>query len=227
MTDPAWPGREGHGPRGPDPRPWDRERFARPSPELARLLLGTILVREGSDGRTVGLIVETEAYGGPEDRASHARAGRTRRTTPMFGPPGHAYVYLVFGMHSCLNVVAERDGVAGAVLIRAIEPVEGLALMRHRRGATAGPDARLAAGPARLCQAFDVDRSLDGHDLTAGTGLWIADAPPALAASIAERGLAVGPRVGVAYAGDEWAGRPWRFGIRGHSSLSRPFPVES
>lgn len=232
MTDPATPdtrpsGRAAAEPRSCDLPAWGRERFARTPVELARALLGALVVRDGVDGRTAGLIVETEAYAGPEDRASHARAGRTRRTAPMFGPPGHAYVYLIYGMHSCLNVVAETDGVAGAVLIRAVEPLEGIALMRRRRGAAAGVDARLAAGPARLCQALDVDRSLDGHDLAAGTTLWIADAPPDRAAAITGRGVVTGPRVGVAYAGADWAGRPWRFGVRGHPSLSRPFPVES
>jgi DNA-3-methyladenine glycosylase len=227
MTDPATPGEQPDDRARPDPHPWAPERFARPSVDLARALLGALVVRDGPGGRAAGLIVETEAYGGPEDRASHARAGRTRRTAPMFGPPGHAYVYLVYGMHSCLNVVAETDGVAGAVLIRALEPVAGVALMRRRRGDPAGSDLRLAAGPARLCQALDVDRALDGHDLAAGHGLWIADPGRAAATPIAERGVVTGPRVGVAYAGAGWADRPWRFGVRGHPSLSRPFPVES
>lgn len=227
MTDPASPGEQRVDRAAPEPRPWAPGRFARPSVELARSLLGALVVRDEPDGRTAGLVVETEAYGGPEDRASHARAGQTRRTAPMFGPPGHAYVYLVYGMHSCLNVVAETDGVAGAVLIRALEPVTGVALMRRRRGDPAGSDERLAAGPARLCQALDVDRALDGHDLAAGQGLWIADPPAEVAAAIRERGVVTGPRVGVAYAGAGWADRPWRFGVRGHPSLSRPFPVES
>lgn len=206
--------------------PLARSTFARPSLELAPALLGSLLVRDGPGGRTAGVIVETEAYAGPDDRASHARAGRTRRTAPMFGPAGHAYVYLVYGMHSCLNVVSEGPDRAGAVLIRALEPLAGLDTMRVRRGSAGGPDARLAAGPARLCQALDVDRTLDGHDLTAGTLLWIADAPVEIAARIAGAGVVSGPRVGVAYAGDDWGSRPWRFGVRGHPSLSRPFPVE-
>ncbi len=227
MTDPATPGPDVHDLPSAEPPPWTRARFARPSVELAQALLGALVVRDGPDGRTSGLIVETEAYAGPEDRASHARAGRTRRTAPMFGPPGHAYVYLVYGMHSCLNVVAEQDGVAGAVLIRALAPLEGLDLMRERRGAAAGPDPRLAAGPARLCQALAVDRTLDGHDLVSGGELWVADAPADVSDALAARGIVTGPRVGVAYAGADWAGRPWRFGVRGHPSLSRPFPVES
>ncbi|MFN8621896.1 MAG: DNA-3-methyladenine glycosylase [Chloroflexota bacterium] len=203
--------------------PWARARFERPAVELAEALLGALLVRAGPAGTLeTCLIVETEAYGGPEDRASHARAGRTRRTAPMFGPAGHAYVYLVYGMHHCLNVVSDGDGQAGAVLLRAAEPGDGLATMRARRGPAAGPDHRLLAGPARLCQGLMIDRGLDGHDLAAGTALWIADPDPRTAARIAAAGIVTGPRVGVAYAGADWAGRPWRFGVRGHPSLSRP-----
>lgn len=214
------------GPPAAVPAPWPRAAFARPVLELARSLLGAVVVRDGPEGRAAGIIVETEAYGGPEDRASHARAGRTRRTGPMFGAPGHAYVYLVYGLHRCLNVVAEEDGRAGAVLLRAVAPVEGLDGMRRRRGPTAGPDARLGAGPARLCQALGVDRTLDGWDLAAGRDLWITDAPPGGSPARPPVHIVAGPRIGVAYAGPDWAGRPWRFGIRGHPSLSRPFPVE-
>jgi DNA-3-methyladenine glycosylase len=138
----------------------------------------------------------------------------------MFGPPGHAYVYLVYGLHHCLNVVAGPDGQAGAVLVRAAAPVIGAQLMRARRGAAAGPDARLASGPARLCQALAVDRALDGHDLTRRSALWLADpvgGPPA------DLPVVSGRRVGVAYAGPGWADRPWRFGVRDHASLSRTF----
>jgi DNA-3-methyladenine glycosylase len=166
----------------------------------------------------VARIVETEAYGGPEDRASHARAGLTTRTTPMFGPAGHAYVYLVYGMHECLNVVAETDGVAGAVLLRAGAPVCGAELMRVRRGRPADPEHRLASGPARLAKALGVTRAHNGHDLTLGTRLWIAATnPPPAPAEIAE-----GPRVGVAYAGGDWSARAWRFWLRGDPSVSRP-----
>ena len=193
---------------------------------LARALLGALLVHDGTGGRTTGLIVETEAYGGPDDRASHARAGRTRRTAPMFGPAGHAYVYLVYGMHSCVNVVSDGPDAAGAVLLRALEPIDGLAVMRVRRGTAAGRDLRLAAGPARLCQAMGIDRALDGHDLTLGERLFIADVSPGARDRIARTGIVTGPRIGVAYAGADWASRPWRFGVRGHPSLSRPFPLE-
>jgi DNA-3-methyladenine glycosylase len=108
--------------------------YTRSSLELAPALLGCLLVRDTPDGPCAGIIVETEAYAGESDRASHARAGRTRRTAPMFGPGGHAYVYLIYGLHHCMNVVAGDEGEAGAVLIRALAPVSGSAAMRRRRG---------------------------------------------------------------------------------------------
>jgi DNA-3-methyladenine glycosylase len=173
-------------------------------------------VRSTPEGLSGGPIVETEAYGGPEDLASHARAGLTRRTTPMFGEVGHAYVYLVYGMHECLNVVAYSGAAAGAVLIRAIAPVLGVDEIRRRRGRPTDPTHRLCSGPAMACRGLAVDRSFDGHDLTMGEGLWLAS-PPA-GKSVGE--IASGPRIGVAYAG-EWAAQPWRFWIAGHPSVSR------
>jgi DNA-3-methyladenine glycosylase len=183
---------------------------------VARDLLGVWLVRSTPDGMSGGPIVETEAYGGPEDQASHARAGRTRRTTPMFGEVGHAYVYLVYGMHECLNVVAYSRRDAGAVLIRAISVEFGADLVRKRRGRPTDPTSRLCSGPAMVCQGLGVDRAFDGHDLTLGAGLWLSKAPAAESATK----VAVGPRVGVSYAG-EWAARPWRFWLAGHPSVSR------
>ena len=185
----------------------------------ARGLLGALLVRDDDGGRRVGRIVETEAYAGPEDQASHARAGRTSRTAVMFGPAGRAYVYLVYGMHHCLNVVCGPEGQAAAVLVRALEPITGQATMRERRGRTAEADERLAAGPARACQALDVDRSFTGTDLLAPGRLWLA----APAAPVAEAEVLTGPRIGVGYAGPEWAARPWRFGVAGSPALSHPF----
>lgn len=184
---------------------------------VARELLGALVVRTSAEGTAVGRIVEVEAYGTAEDLASHARAGLTRRTAPMHGPVGHAYVYLVYGMHYCLNVVArDTSAPAGAVLVRALEPVAGAALMRARRGRTAERDSRLCAGPARLTQALAIDRAFDGHDLTAGEELW-------LAAGGLQDGevVAVGPRIGVGYAGQGWADRPWRFWLAGNRSVSR------
>jgi DNA-3-methyladenine glycosylase len=198
--------------------PIERKFFARPTVEVARDLLGHLVVREAGGAVVVGRIVETEAYGGAEDRASHSRAGLTARTAPMHGPVGHAYVYLVYGMHHCLNVVAREDAVtAGAVLLRALEPVEGLASMRERRGRTHDPDDRMCSGPARLTQALAIDRRLDGLDLTKTGELWLAAGERLREAE----GVASGPRVGVGYAGEDWAGRPWRFWLAGNPSVSR------
>ena len=202
------------------PKRIERDLLTRPSIDVAPWLLGRLLVHETVAGRAVGRIVETEAYAGPADRASHARSGRTPRTAVMFGEAGHAYVYLVYGMHHCINVVCGPDGTASAVLIRALEPVDGLGLMRARRGRTAGADARMAAGPARLTQALAIDRSHGGLDLVAGSELFLASAPDGPPPAIV-----LGPRVGIDYSGPEWATKPWRFGVAGSASLSRPFPV--
>ena len=198
-------------------RPLERSFFDRPTQDVARDLLGVWVVRSAAEGLSGGPIVETEAYCGPDDLASHARAGLTRRTTPMFGEVGHAYVYLVYGMHECLNVVAYRGAAAGAVLIRAIAPVIGVDEIRRRRGRPTDPASRLCSGPAMVCQGLGVDRALDGHDLTLGQGLWLAAAPSgeSFGAEIAS-----GPRIGVDYAG-EWAARPWRFWVSGNPAVSR------
>lgn len=184
--------------------------------QVARDLLGSLIVREQAGERRIGRIVEVEAYDGPEDRASHARVGRTARTAPMFGAPGHAYVYLVYGIHHCLNVVAHPAGAASAVLVRALEPVVG-------REAGSGPEgvsgARAAAGPGLVGRWLAIDRGTSGHDLVSGHGLWLTAGAP-----VADADVLRGPRVGVAYAGPDWAARPWRFGLRGSAALSRPFP---
>ena len=195
----------------------NRSFFERPTDAVARDLLGVWLLNATPEGLCGGPIVEVEAYCGPEDLASHARAGLTRRTTPMFGAAGHAYVYLVYGMHECLNVVAySAPAAAGAVLIRAIAPAIGVELMRNRRGRDADPDSRLGAGPARLTRALGVDRGYDGRDLTLGEGLWLAQPPEPV-----EFEIASGPRIGVDYAGEDWAARPLRYWIAGHPSVSK------
>lgn len=191
---------------------------------VARGLLGTLLVRDEAGERRIGRIVETEAYGGPDDRASHARAGRTPRTAIMFGPPGRAYVYLVYGMHHCLNVVCAAEGQAAAVLIRAIEPVAGLDAMRRARGRPHEATMRLGAGPARTCQALSVDRRHDGLDLLHDERLWLASDGTE---PLPDGQVLAGPRVGVDYAGAAWAGRPWRFALAGSPSISRPFREHS
>ncbi|MDR7543260.1 MAG: DNA-3-methyladenine glycosylase [Armatimonadota bacterium] len=193
------------------PRPLPRRFFARHSVVVARALIGHLLVHQTADGLTIGRIVEAEAYGGADDGASHARR-RTARSAIMFGPPGVAYVYLSYGVHWCLNVVTEEQGTPGAVLLRALEPVEGAALMRCR--VPAAPPARVASGPGRLTRAMAVWGIHNGADLTRPP-LYIADGAPG------RRPLVVGPRIGVSRAAD----RPWRFGLAGSRALSRPFPA--
>jgi DNA-3-methyladenine glycosylase len=173
--------------------------------EVARELIGSELYADGVGG----VVVEVEAYE-PTDPASHAFGGRTKRNASMFGPPGHAYVYRSYGIHWCLNVVCEGEGVANAVLIRALEPLAGLDAMRARRRVD---DPRLlCSGPGRLCQALGITHELDGRPL---------DAPPfELVPRAAPVELVVGPRIGLTKAAE----RPWRYGLAGSRFLSRPFP---
>ena len=154
----------------PPPR-LSRRFFARPTIVVAQALLGHTLFHETSQGLVGGRIVEVEAYRGPQDPGSHAYRGMTRRNSVMFGPPGHLYVYFTYGMHHCCNVVTEKDGVAGAVLLRAVEPTHGLDIMETRR-ITDDPHL-LAKGPGRLCQAFGFAREHDGLDLVDGPA-WIS-----------------------------------------------------
>ena len=184
-----------------DGAPLPAEFFARPTLEVARELLGALLVHERPEGRLVGRVVETEAYIGPEDRASHASRGRTARTEPMFGPPGRAYVYLIYGVHHCLNVVTEAEGYPAAVLIRALEAVEGLP----------GP----ARGPGLVCRLMEIDRRYTGADVTVPPLYFLPGEP------VPEERVARGPRVGVDYAG-EWAARPWRLWVADSPAVSRP-----
>lgn len=157
----------------PEPAPLPGGFFARPAEALARDLLGRLLVSECGDARTSGRIVETEAYTGPEDPASHAaeRIGRTERNDPMFGPPGTVYLHLNYGIHWCLNVVAATEGFPAAVLLRALEPVEGREAMERRR-----EHEELTSGPARLTQALSLGPRLQRHPLVRPP-LWISDGP--------------------------------------------------
>ena len=191
-------------------RPLPRRFFARPTLAVARALLGCLLVHETPAGLLVGRIVEAEAYRGADDPASHAFR-KTARSAIMFGRPGIAYVYLSYGVHRCLNVVTEADGSPGAVLLRALEPLEGIAIMRRRLPYIGA--ARLASGPGRLTVAMAVGLAHNWIDLTR---------PPLYIAAGDRRGWRVitGPRIGVSQAAD----RAWRFGLAGHRSLSRPFP---
>jgi len=141
--------------------------------ELAAALLGCVLVRESDDGMTAGRIVETEAYL-PGDPACHAYSGKSPRNATLFGPPHRAYVYQIYGTSFCFNLSSEPDGEGAGVLVRALEPIECLALMRERRGVQTERD--LCRGPGRLCRALEIDRSLDGVDLFADPRLWLADA---------------------------------------------------
>lgn len=166
----------------------------------------------------IGRIVEVEAYDGSRDLACHASRGRTRRTEPLFGPPGHAYVYFVYGMHCCLNVVTGEEGYPAAVLIRAVEPLSGTSGMRPGPARITRP-AHLASGPGRLTRAFHIDLTLNEADLCSDGPLCLLEGEP-----VSPRKIVRGPRIGVDYAG-LWAGKPWRLGIRGHPSLSRAFPA--
>jgi DNA-3-methyladenine glycosylase len=179
----------------------DRAWFDRPALEVAPDLLGARLVHDGADGRVAGRIVEVEAYAGPEDLAAHSSHGKTARNGVMFGPPGHLYVYRVYGLHHCLNVVCGPGEKPEAVLIRAVALDEGEERARQRRGALA-PARRLAAGPGNTARAFGIDLRLNGADLLSG--------PVRLERGPRPRQITVGPRVGVTYAGD-WAARPYRF----------------
>ena len=179
-----------------------RDFFARSVHEVAPGLVGATLLVDGSGGR----IVEVEAYDN-EDPAAHGFGGRTARNASMFGPPGHAYVYRSYGIHWCLNFVCEDEGVASAVLIRALEPTQGVDLMAERRG-TEEPRL-LAAGPGRLCQALGITREHDGAAL---------DRPPFELHAGGVVAIERGPRIGITKAAD----RPWRYAEAGSRFLSRP-----
>ena len=186
---------------------------------VARELLGKVLVTTASDGtRVAGIIVETEAYRGPQDRASHAYGGRrTRRTETMYRIGGTAYVYFVYGMYHQFNVVTNIEEVPHAVLVRALEPLEGAEIMRKRRPGQ--PDGELTNGPGKLCIALGIDRRFDCADLL-GDGLWIEEG----ARRIAPGSIVCGPRIGIDYAGP-WAKKPWRFWVKGNTFVSGPNKV--
>ena len=179
--------------------------------DVAKQLLGKYLVRKHPEGNTVGRIVETEAYIGPRDLACHASKGRTARTEVMFGPAGHAYVSFIYGFYNMLNLVTEAEGYPAAVLLRAVEPVDGIELMKTRR--QNGALRNLASGPGKLCQAFAVDRSLNGVDLR-GNVLYLEDRGEPVPKFRAT------PRIGVDYAG-KWKSKPYRFLVRGSEFVSK------
>jgi DNA-3-methyladenine glycosylase len=190
-----------------------RDFFAEDARTLARRLLGCVLTRVIDGERVAGIIVETEAYLGVRDAASHAfRGRRTPRNESMYARPGTLYVYFTYGMHHCCNVVCAAEGDPQAVLIRALEPLEGLERMRDARGGR----GRLCSGPARLCQALSIDRGLDGEDLVRSARVFVESPPVGLRLGPVGRS----PRIGVGYAGD-WAQRPLRWFIRGNPHVSR------
>lgn len=192
-----------------------RDFYTRPNVlTVARDLLGKLLVVPHRNGKRVsGIIVETEAYRGPQDRAAHSYGGRrTKRTETMYGLGGTAYVFFVYGMYYQFNVVTNAAKVPHAVLIRAVQPVEGIELMRKRRHGQ--PDHNLTNGPGKLCLALGIDRSLDNTDLL-GNRVWLEAGE-----TISRSRIASGPRIGIDYAG-EWVEKPWRFWVTDNPYVSR------
>jgi len=191
----------------------DRAFFSQDTITVARSLLGQRLVRILDDGqRLAGIIVECEAYVGEEDKACHAARGRTKRNTVMYEQAGMAYIYLIYGMYHCLNVVTEREGFPAAVLIRALEPCEGLEQMRVYRSGR--PDKELTSGPGRLCQALAIDRAFNRSNFRDNPTLFIeqGESPSAIVSS---------PRIGIT--ADQLAiERPWRFYAAGNPFVSHP-----
>lgn len=191
--------------------------YARDTLTVARDLLGRLLVRELAGERLAGCIVEVEAYMGPDDAASHAHRGWTSRNAVMFGPPGITYVYFIYGVHWMLNIVAKPPDAdtPAAVLIRALEPVEGLAAIAQRRAGR--PELEWTSGPARLTMALGIDGTLNHLDLTAPESpLYLETGLP-----IPDSRVQIGPRIGIAYASEPWRSKPWRFWAADNPHVSR------
>jgi DNA-3-methyladenine glycosylase len=183
--------------------------YNRPVLQVARELVGKRLVRQLDGQRLGGLVLETEAYRGEDDLACHARAGRTPRTEVMYGPPGRAYVYFNYGMYWMLNCVCEIEGYPAAVLIRAIQPVEGLETIAVRRAGRKLKD--WTSGPGRLCLALGVDKTLNRCDLTSEqSGLWVEDEAP-----VPDTQVLCTPRIGIDSVPEPWKSQPWRFVVQG------------
>jgi DNA-3-methyladenine glycosylase len=181
-----------------------RDFYNRPTLKVARGLIGARLVRILNGTPLVGLIVETEAYIGEKDLACHAKAGLTPRTKPMFGEPGHAFVYFTYGNHWMLNAVTEREGFPAAVLIRGIQPIEGIEVMMKRR------QGRDTHGPGKLTQAMGIDKALNTADLTeSGSGLWIE-----AGVQVPDKIVTKSPRVGLNNTPEPWLSKPWRFKVK-------------
>jgi len=179
------------------------EFYARPTLQVARELLGMHLVRFLDGIRLSGIITETEAYIGESDLGCHARVGRTKRTSVMFGPPGHAYVYFTYGMHWMLNAVTEPEGFPAAVLLRAIQPLEGKEIISANR------QGRDTHGPAKLTRALAIQQDFNNCNLcTPSSSLWIEQGPP-----ISDKFVTIGPRVGLYTVSEPWKSIPWRFRV--------------
>jgi len=187
-----------------------REFYARSVLAVAREVIGKILVHRSAEGEAAGRIVEAEAYRGPADLAAHSARGLTRRTAAMYGPPGHAYVYLLYGLSWAMNLVTADEGAPHAVLIRALEPLRGIELMARRRNRPAG-SRELTNGPGKLAQALGITGAHYGADLCGGP-LFLEDGPR-------RAPLGRSARINVAYAG-VWANRRWRFFERGNPFVS-------
>jgi DNA-3-methyladenine glycosylase len=195
--------------------PLPRSFFARDTQRVARELLGKLLVRRWRGSALIGRITEVESYVGPDDLACHASKGCTPRTKVMFGPAGHAYVYLVYGMHELFNLVTEAEGFPAAVLVRAVEPISGIAAMERARGTH--KLRQLTTGPGRMTQAMRISRHLNRVDCCTSERIFVADDGH----SIEPSQIQTSPRIGVDYAGD-WALRPWRYFLRDSPFVSRP-----
>jgi DNA-3-methyladenine glycosylase len=183
---------------------FSRDFYSRPTLQVARDLLGANLVRTLNGQILTGRILETEAYIGEDDLGCHARAGRTRRTEVMYGPPGHAYVYFTYGMHWCLNAVTESKGFPAAVLIRAIQPIMGIEKINSLRN---GGDTH---GPGKLTQGLGINGGQNGADLcTKEAGLWIEEGEP-----MADDDVSIGPRVGLNNVPEPWKSMAWRFQVK-------------
>jgi DNA-3-methyladenine glycosylase len=188
-----------------------RDFYNRETELVSRELLGAVLECRTDEGIASGIIVETEAYVGEHDAACHAAAGRTKRTEPLYGPPGNAYVYFIYGMHWCINAVTRAEGLPSAVLIRALEPLDGIELMRTRRP-KARSDRDLTNGPGKLCAALGIDRRMNGlplqrYPVVIREGLAVFDSA-----------VLITPRIGITQAAD-W---PLRYLVRGNHFVSRP-----
>ena len=199
--------------------------YNRKTLKVAQEILGKFLVRKIGKKIIAGKIVETEGYVGPNDLASHASRGKTARTAPMFGPPGHAYIYLVYGLNYCFNIVTEKKNYPAAVLIRALEPINGIDIMLQNRQLNKKQKQKLNSqnsilktltnGPGKLCQALKIDKILNNADLTDGA-LWLEDR----GLKIKPREIVAARRVGVDYAG-KYKNKPWRFYLKGNQFVSK------